>query len=194
MQGLESKECYNKYYFLLLIVFDVTVFSGDRIFFMNIVYVTFIWEALFEIVSKLCVQQKNMKTAKFLVNIEELDESFCYWLHFSSSIVIKIFEISRNSCFLLFLIILSFSKYVNIIKGTIDLTMPNMRYINQLRAQCVIWMAEGHRETAIQPKFFIKYCEMALFRHTINLWWRSWSKRGSHSQRSGNVTLKLGVE
>lgn len=70
--------------------------------------------------------------------------------------------------------------------------MPNISYTNQQKAQCVIWMAEGHGGTAIQRKFFTKYRIKAPSRRTINLWYQSYTDRGSHSHRGGNGRPTIG--
>lgn len=64
--------------------------------------------------------------------------------------------------------------------------MLNISYINQQIAQCVLWMTEGHRPTAIRRVSFPKYQVLAPLRRTINVWYQSYVENGSHANRGRN--------
>jgi hypothetical protein len=72
--------------------------------------------------------------------------------------------------------------------------MPNTSFSNSEKAQCVIWYAEGYRETAIQRKFRTKYRKTPPSRGAIRLWRQDYQQRGTHAHRGGNGRPQLSEE
>lgn len=57
-----------------------------------------------------------------------------------------------------------------------------------------MWMAGGHRETAIQRHCFTKYSITALLSRAMNLSYKSYNERGSNARGGCNGRPTIGVE
>ena len=62
------------------------------------------------------------------------------------------------------------------------------------KAQCVIWVAEGHGYTASQRKFRKKYQKNPPDRSSIRRWYEQYQSRGSHSHLGGNGRPQISDE
>ena len=59
-------------------------------------------------------------------------------------------------------------------------------YTDAERAQCVLWISQGHGGTDVQRLFRNAYERRPRARSTIRQWLEEYQTRGSHSRRGGN--------
>ena len=73
-------------------------------------------------------------------------------------------------------------------------SMPTSGFSDKEKAQCVLWYAEGYRETAIQRKFRTKYRKSPPSRGAIRQWRFDYHNRGTHAHRGGNGRPQISAE
>ena len=71
--------------------------------------------------------------------------------------------------------------------------LPN-GFTDAERAQCVIWMTEGYRVTAVQRLFWSEHSRMPPARSVIRLWRADYQQQGTHTHRLGNGRPKINAK
>lgn len=64
--------------------------------------------------------------------------------------------------------------------------MASHGFTNLEEAQCVLWTAESHGNTAKQKTFCKKYQKTSLADNKIRRWYKEYQARGGHFHRRGN--------
>lgn len=72
--------------------------------------------------------------------------------------------------------------------------MPPHGFSSTEKAQCVLWVAEGYRGTAVQRKFRTKYNREPPSRAAIAMWRADYENRGTHAHRGGNGRPQINAQ
>lgn len=125
---------------------------------MNHIYVHFIRQGFVRNTLSSRAQETNQSIAKNLIKTE-VPKRLLMSInsHFLLSKQSKLSEYSEEEFFLPFISSFTFTSGAYKIKVVIERKMSSIRYTNQRKTQCVIWMGEGHREAPVQRKFFTHF-------------------------------------